>query len=271
MRKSFVVALLICCLSSSAYAMDKSTYFTGDGNAQAAKVVYDYKPDSLFQVNAQTGFVSDIQLKPGEKISYIGAGDTKRWLIDRAMVGNSEHIYIKPLAPGIQTNMIINTDARSYRFYLVSVAENYTPIVQFDFPDESFKKALAAPLPWKNKEEKEYFDIYMMKKGSKFVPKNINRKYKIRKHGGKLDATILPTEIFDDGIHTYIHLPDSNRYDQPTLYNVQDNKMTLVNYRVRNGYIIADRVFQKARLCYTSKTYIDITPSDMNYKGGGST
>ena len=94
MKKTMVAAGLICCLCSSAYAMDKSTYFTGDGDCEAAKVVYDYKPDSLFQVNAQMGFVSDIQLKPGEKINYIGAGDTKRWLIDKATVGSAEHIYI---------------------------------------------------------------------------------------------------------------------------------------------------------------------------------
>lgn len=48
MKKTMVAAGLICCLCSSAYAMDKSTYFTGDGDCEAAKVVYDYKPDSLF-------------------------------------------------------------------------------------------------------------------------------------------------------------------------------------------------------------------------------
>ena len=165
--------------------------------------------------------------------------------------------------------MIINTDAHSYRLYLVSVSENYTPIVQFSFPDESFRKALAAPLPWKNKEEKKYFDIYTVKKGNTYVPKDINRKYEIHKHGS-LDVSVLPSEIFDDGIHTYINMPKSNKYDQPTLYNVQDGKLTLVNYRICDGYIIADRVFTKARLCYTSKSYVDITPSDSIYKGGGS-
>ena len=268
MKRPLFAALLVCCLTSSAMAMDKSTYYVHDGVGDAAKVVYEYKPDSLFQVKAQMGCISDIELKAGEKINYIGAGDTKRWLIDRATVGGTEHIYIKPLAPGIETNMIINTDVRSYRFYLVSVAENYVPIVQFDFPDESFQKALAAPLPWKNKEEKLYFDIYTEKKGNSYVPKKINSRYKVKKHG-KLDTSVLPLEIFDDDTRTYIHMPDSNKYDQRVLYNVQDGKLTLVNYRVRGNYIIADRVFNNARLYYTSKTYVDITPSEQEYKGGG--
>ena len=63
MKHTLLAAGLICCLCTSAYAMDKSTYFTGDGDCTAAKVVYDYKPDSLFQVNAQMGFVSDVLAK----------------------------------------------------------------------------------------------------------------------------------------------------------------------------------------------------------------
>lgn len=271
MMKRTFAALLVCCLTTSyAMAMDKSTYYVHDGVGDAAKVVYDYKPDSLFQVKAQMGCISDIELKSGEKINYIGAGDTKRWLIDRATVGGTEHIYIKPLAPGIETNMIVNTDVRSYRFYLVSVQENYVPIVQFDFPDENFQKALAAPLPWKNKEEKLYFEIYMTKKGNSYAPKKINSQYKVKKHG-KISPDVLPTEIFDDNTRTYIRMPDSNKYDQPVLYNVQDGKLTLVNYRIRGNYIIADRVFNNARLYYTSKNYIDITPSKEAYKGGGLT
>ena len=94
-----------------------------------------------------------------------------------------------------------------------------------------------------------------------------NRKYKVKKHG-KLEKTLYPTEIFDDGTRTYILMPQSNKYDLPVLYNVDfENKMTLVNYRIKNGYIIADRVFRRARLCYTPKTYLDILPSDELYGG----
>lgn len=270
--KKLILTCLICTVGVSAYAADKSTYMTSDGDCTAAKVVYEYKPDSLFNVNVQMGFISDIQLKAGEKVINIDAGDTKRWLIDQATVGGTAHVYIKPLAPGIQTNMIINTEQHSYRLYLVSVSENYTPIVQFVFPEESsFRKLVEKPLPWKNKEEKNYYDVYMTQtKSGQYVEKKINKKYKVKKHG-QLETSLYPSAIFDDGIHTYIQMPRSNKYDLPTLYNVDDsNKLTLVNYRVKNGYIIADRVFRKARLCYSTKTYLDIMPSGDGsiYRGG---
>lgn len=67
MKRPLFAALLVCCLTSSAMAMDKSTYYVHDGVGDAAKVVYEYKPDSLFQVKAQMGCISDIELRPERK------------------------------------------------------------------------------------------------------------------------------------------------------------------------------------------------------------
>ncbi len=163
--------------------------------------------------------------------------------------------------------MIINTDQRTYRFYVVSVSKNYTPIVQFSFPDEAFKKMIQKPLPWKTKEEKTFFDIYTVKRGNTYVPKKISRGYEIKKHGN-ISSALLPEEIFDDGTRTYIKMPASNKYDMPVLYNIQDKKPSLVNYRIRDAYIIADRVFEEARLYYSPKRYLTITPSKNVYEGG---
>ncbi len=270
--KLLVLTLLstaIC--TGGTFAADKSTYFTSDGNNAAAKVVYEYKPDSLFQVNVQMGFLSDVAFKKGETITYIGAGDTKRWLIDQATVDGTAHLYLKPLAPGIQTNMIVNTDQHSYRLYLVSVTSNYTPIVQFSFPETTSMQAmLDHPLPWKDKAEKEYFDLYMEKDGTGYVPKDINRKYTLKDHGD-VTKDMEPLEIFDDGTRTYIKIRPSNKYDMPVLYNVKDNKIELVNYRIKNGFIIADRVFTKARLFFGPKTWLDIVSADTSYQGGRDT
>lgn len=264
LKTGLVLAACLGCLTTS-FAMDKSTYEASDGDCEAAKVVYTYKPDSLFEVHTHVGYLSDITLRAGEKVTFIGGGDTKRWLIDQSNVGNVTHIYIKPLRSGIATNMIINTDQHSYRLYVVADDGNYTPIVEWEFPEDvSFKKLVDHPLPYKNKAEKDFLDMYTVKKGDTYVLKSINRNYKLKKHG-KLTNDVFPTEIFDDGTRTYIHMPKSNKYDQPTLYRVNDrNKEELVNYRYRDGYFIADRVFTHARLRYSSESYVDIYPSDKN-------
>lgn len=264
-QKGLLLAAVFCCCLTPAWAADKSTYVSSDGECVAAKVTYTYKPDSLFEVHTHMGYLTDITLRSGEKVTFIGGGDTKRWLIDQSSVGSVTHIYIKPLATGIATNLIINTDQHTYRLYIVSDMGNYTPIVEWDFPeDHAMKKMLDKPLPYRNKKEKEFLDMYAIKKGDQYILKSINRNYKIKKHG-KLNQKVLPTEVFDDGVHTYIHMPKSNQYDQPTLYRVNDNnKEELVNYRYRDGYFIADRVFTKARLRYSSESWCDIMPADKN-------
>ena len=88
----------------------------------------------------------------------------------------------------------------------------------------------------------------------------MNYKYETKANNKKLAREICPKKIFDDGVRTYIEMP-KNRYDLPVLYNVMDDeKLTLVNYRIKGKYHTADRVFNHARLQYTSKLYVDIYP-----------
>ena len=240
------------------YAEDQEYYSVSDGTPHASKTTYEFKPDSLFEVHTRKGYVTDIKLKPGETITYLGAGDTVRWLIDQSSVAGTTHVYIKPLASGIQTNMIINTNSHSYRL-LIDEGDGFTPIVEFAFPQEEMQKQLLTK-PVLSKDEQHFNDIYMTtSKSGRRVLKNINKNYKIKKHGS-LSDDVLPTEIFDDGIRTYYKMPQSNKYDLPTLYLVEDGKLSLVNYRVRGEYFVADRIFERARLQYSQKRYIEILP-----------
>ena len=245
-------------LGGQAFAEDQEYYNVSDGTPHASKTTYEFKPDSLFEVHTKQGYVCDIKLKLGETITYLGAGDTTRWLIDQSTVAGITHVYIKPLAQGIQTNMIINTSTHSYRL-LIDEGSGFTPIIEFSFPQEDMQKVLKEK-PVLSKEEQRFNDTYMTDApGGKRVLKNINRNYEIKKHG-KFEDGMLPTEIFDDGVRTYYRIPKSNKYDLPTLYLVDEGDMSLVNYRVRGDLFIADRVFPRARLKYSSKKYIDIVP-----------
>ena len=259
-NKMILAGALIAAISTgSAMAADQELYNTWDGSQNASKITYEYKADSQYEVHTRMGYVTDIKLKPGESITYLAAGDTKRWLIDKAKVGNVTHVYIKPIAKNIMTNMIINSSTHSYRL-LIDEGDNYTPIIEFSFPLEDMAKALTTPMKL-TKEQKEFNAIYTTKDAKgKRVLKKINRNYEMKKHG-KVEDDMLPVEIFDDGIRTAIKMPQSNKYDLPTLYLVDDeNKLTLVNYRPRGDYFVADRVFRHARLKYSSKSWVDIKP-----------
>lgn len=263
----FTTLALNLCISP-AFAQ-QYVYQVSDGKQVAAELQYDYYDNSLYCINVKTGYVTDIILHEGE--NFIGAigGDTTQWMIDKAKVGNTTHIYIKPLVDSARTNIVINTDKRSYRFIVTS--ENYyNPIVKFNFPEEAAAKR-KAEIQKRNKptkEEQEFMNIFTENKNGEVILKDMNYKYETKANNKKLAKEICPKKIFDDGVRTYIEMP-KNRYDLPVLYNVDDmddEKVTLVNYRIKGKYYIADRVFNHARLQYTSKLYVDIYPKEGDEK-----
>lgn len=252
----------------STYASDKDLYEIEDGKNVAAKVLYEFKPDSLFEVFTRIGYITDITLKENEEVGYIAAGDTERWMIDQFKLNGKTHIYIKPLQDNIKTNLIINTQSHSYRFLISSSKSNYTPIVEFNFTDEIAKKIKKEKLEKEltprplTKEEKEFKDIYTIDNGKERILKKMNKNYTVIKHG-KVADDFYPLEIFDDGIRTYLKMPKSNKFNLPVLYDVNDeNELSLVNYRVLGNYFIVDKVFIKARLQYSKKSYLEIIPND---------
>lgn len=275
-QKVVVSALTACAIASlssisSVSAADKDIYLTQDGDSIAAKTQYDFKPDSLFTVYCKPGYLTDIELKNGESPTYIGAGDTSRWMIDQADVNGIHHVYLKPYKDNIETNLIINTDEHSYRFIIASDGTNYTPIVSFTFSeedkkamDEAYHKQLLKEKPM-TKEEKEYRDIYMVKQKNIYVRKKLNLHYEVKRHGSVSDE-LYPVKIFDDGQKTYFQMSSKNLYQLPVLYNISDeNKPVLVNYRVKGTYLIADRLFEKARLQYSGTSYLDIRSLDARF------
>ncbi len=133
----------MCFVMPNADAAQKSIYDSPDGVHVGARTAFRYFPDSLFRVKTKMGFVTDIELKQGETVTYIAGGDTSRWLIDKAMVSNVQHVYIKPVEKDIKTNIIINTNLHSYRIEVVS-GENYDPLVTFQFNERLSTRLLRA-------------------------------------------------------------------------------------------------------------------------------
>lgn len=261
LRKIFYSSLLPCLILSTATTCfaegPKAIYNAQDAQLSGSKVIFEYKPESLYEIDCMTGRITDICLKPGESLTHIAAGDTVQWAIDNTTVNNVTHVYIKPIKDDISTNLIINTTTHSYRLIL-NATDRYTPIVDWHFTDEekASKTALIKSMELKNSKASGLYN-----KGIPVKKHILNFNYSL-KNKQAIPDTFLPVAIFDDGIHTYIRMPESNRYDLPVLYLVDtDNKMTIVNYRVKGNMFIADRTFTKGRLLFAKNVSVDFVPT----------
>jgi len=109
---------------------------SGDGG-----VIYLFGA-TLPAVICTTFQVCAIRLQPGEVVNGDPhAGDDVMWDIKPSMIGSGPNaiqvILIKPRASGIVTNLIINTNRRSYNMKLMATRHEWVSYVAFDYPDDN--------------------------------------------------------------------------------------------------------------------------------------
>ena len=115
---------------------------TRNGYINAVQV-YPYATGALYQVYAAPGQVTDIALQEGEQLvgsGPVAAGDTVRWIIGDTESGTGPtkrvHILVKPTRPDLVTNLVINTDRRTYHLELRSTEKTYMASVSWQYPQD---------------------------------------------------------------------------------------------------------------------------------------
>ena len=207
--------------------------------------VYPYTEGALYQVYAAPGRVTDIALQPGEQLVGAGpvaAGDTVRWIIGDTESGTAPgrriHILVKPTRPDLQTNLVINTDRRTYHLELRAAERTYMASVSWSYPQdelialrrqnteaEAARPAATADMP---------------------ALDNLNFRYRIEG-----DRTAWrPVRAFDDGRQVFIEFPAGiAQGEMPPLWIIgATGSAELVNYRVRGRFMVVDRLFGGAEL-----------------------
>ena len=198
--------------------------------------VFPYSPGALYQVYVAPGQVTDIALEPGEQLTGSGpvaAGDTVRWIIGDTESGNGDtrrvHILVKPTRPAVETNLVVNTDRRTYLIELRAHERPYMPSVAWFYP-ESRGKSLRAlpPVP--------------------VLPEIAQRRYRYSIEGDK--PPWRPVNAYDDGRKVYVEFsPGIVQGEMPPLFVVgADGKPELVNSRAYANVLIVDRLFAAAEL-----------------------
>ena len=101
-------------------AGNSSVSYTQDAvNRQGnSTMIFQYAPNQLYKIYCRVGYLTDLSLKKGEQISFVGGGDTSAWAVNSTTVDGVPHVYIKPTVPTSTTNLIITTNKRSYQLIL---------------------------------------------------------------------------------------------------------------------------------------------------------
>src|SRR3546814_7517516 len=102
---------------------------------------YAWADGALFQIYTAPGQVTDIALQEGEELvgpGPVAAGDTVRWIIGDTLSGAGTsrrvHHLVKPTRPDIMTNLVINTNRRTYHLELRATPATYMAAVSWSYP-----------------------------------------------------------------------------------------------------------------------------------------
>ena len=205
--------------------------------------VYPFSEGALYQVYAAPGEITDIALEPAEQLVGTGpvaAGDTVRWIIGDTESGAGPtkrvHILIKPTRPDIATNLVINTDRRTYHLELRSAEKSYMASVSWAYPQDQL-----IALHRRNAAAEAAAPI-----AAGIDVDALNFRYGIEGD----DPPWRPLRAFDDGRQVFIEFPTGiGQGEMPPLWVIgPDGGAELVNYRVRRNHMIVDRLFAAAEL-----------------------
>ena len=205
--------------------------------------VYPYSAGALYQAYTAPGEITDIALQEGEQLAGTGpvaAGDTVRWIIGDTESGagatKKVHILVKPTRPELMTNLVINTDRRTYFLELRSTEKTYMASVSWQYPEDQL-----IALRQQNQAAEAAAPI-----ASGVDLASINFRYAVEGD----NPAWRPLRAFDDGQKVFIEFPSGIRQgEMPPLFVIGPaGGSELVNYRVRQNYYIVDRLFAAAEL-----------------------
>lgn len=268
MNKKLKYSLVLSCMIStflvgSTFAHDTEdgvTYYPSYSDNTAN--VYNYNKYKQFEINTKVGYVTDVQLRPGEVVQKIASGNTTQWQVDVDIIDGVQHVYIKPMVSGIRTNMIINTDQRSYRF-LVNSTDEMEYVVVFNFAELDREAQLKAEAEALAAQQARLDNLKRLQNT------HFNTNYKVTKTKN-VKTAYVPKNIFDDGQKTYIEVSDlALRDNLPLVYSYDDwekGKLQLVNYRLKNNVIEIDKVVNKMRVMFSQNSYFDVQNKNTEYK-----
>ena len=205
--------------------------------------VYPFTEGALYQIYAKPGQVTDIALQEGEQLvgsGPVASGDTVRWMIGDTVSGSGPsariHILVKPVRPDIATNLVINTDRRTYHLELRANPSVYMASVSWTYPQDELialrqaqaEAERAAPIA-------AGMDLSLL-----------NFRYKVE--GDR--AEWRPLRVFDDGTRVFIEFAEGVAQSElPPLFVIgAGGEAELVNYRVSGRFMIVDRLFDRAEL-----------------------
>jgi type IV secretion system protein VirB9 len=240
--------LMAACVLGGGKVRAETIPAKGLTDARIRMAVYD--GGEVYKLRGVVGYQIDLEFQPGEEFVGLGAGDIE----GLSFVGQDNHLFLKPKAAKVATNITVLTNRRHYHLdysaspQRASDADAVIYALRFSYPDSAAKTAAELAAGRINSQ--------LEQPGR---PRNIDYWY-----CGQ--PTMQPLEASDDGVHTRIRFAANT--DLPAIFvRNDDDSESLLNFSMDEGDVVIHRVAKRFILRRGKLTGCIV---NQGYVGGGS-
>ena len=246
MRRSAAATLALTALLHSVNGLAETVPRRGAVDSRIRVAIYN--GDEVYKLRGFVGYQIDIEFEPGETFTGLGAGD----LEGLSFIGQDNHLFLKPKAPGVATNLTVLTSRRHYQFDYAAIAQHPTAddpgviyAVRFTYPPTPSQSTADAAAKGVDAD---------LVNASNERPRNIDYWY--------CGAPALrPVAASDDSVHTRLRF--AANADLPAVFvRNEDGSESLLNFSMDAGDVILHRLAKqlilrrgKLRGCVVNKGF----------------
>lgn len=215
----------IVLLSLSAHA-DTVAVVKTDSDARIRVAAYNV--DRVYRLVGYVGYQIDLEFEPDESFVGLGAGDIE----GLAFASQGNHLFLKPKASKVSTNLTVLTNRREYQFDYTASADHpdsrepdVTYVLRFTYPKPPATVDVAGKIEHK------------LDSAAALRPQNFDYWY-------CGFSTLKPIAASDDGVHTRLRF--GAHAELPAIFvRNDDGSESLLNFNVDAGDVVIHRVARR--------------------------
>ncbi len=190
-----------------------------------------YSDQDVVRLRGFVGYQIDLQFAPGERFVGLGAGDIE----GIAYAAEDNHLFLKPKAARVSTNLTVLTDRRQYQFDYAATPQrpdaadpDVIYALRFIYPPEPVREAA--------EDAARRIEAQLDEAGGE-RPRNLDYWY-------CGPAPLRPLAASDDGVHTRLRFAANAELPAVFVRN-EDDSESLVNFSVEADELVLHRVARR--------------------------
>jgi type IV secretion system protein VirB9 len=216
---------LLAVILASALLSAPGTARAGDAGPGDARIrVLVYAPDEVYRLKGYIGYQIDLEFETGEVFVGLGTGD----LDSVTFAAQDNHLFLKPRAGAVETNLTVLTTRRAYHFDYTASERRPDPafgdviyVLRFTYPPQMGDHAA-------DRVERSLADA------AETRWHNLN-------YGYRGSPQLKPRSAWDDGVQTRLRFGPQQELPAIFVRN-DDGSESLVNFSIDAGELVVHRV-----------------------------